>query len=139
MVSSGKSVKVQSIGADLGVAHVVEGSVRRAGNRVRVGVQLFDTGTGRHLWAERYDGDLSDIFALQDEITHQIVAALKVELTLGERARIAKRYTDNAHLTAWHTDERESAELPEGWGLNVSLARTLTRRGNDNALCQKEI
>ena len=65
----GRSVKVQSIGADLGVAYVVEGSVRKAGNRVRVTAQLIETGTGNHAWAERFDRDLEDIFAIQDEIT----------------------------------------------------------------------
>jgi len=72
----GKSVKVQSIGADLGVAYVVEGSVRKAGNRVRVTAQLVETGTGNHAWAERFDRDLEDIFAIQDEITRAIVTAL---------------------------------------------------------------
>ncbi len=76
----GKSVKVQEIGRDLGVAYVVEGSVRKAGNRVRVTAQLVEAATGNHVWAERYDRDLEDIFAVQDEITRAIVSILPVRL-----------------------------------------------------------
>ena len=76
----GKSVKVQEIGRDLGVAYVVEGSVRKAGNRVRITAQLVEAETGNHVWAERYDRDLEDIFAVQDEITRAIVSILPVRL-----------------------------------------------------------
>ena len=74
---------------------MLEGSVRRAANRVRINAQLIDAATGFHLWAQRYDRDLEDIFDLQDEITHAIVAALEVHLTPRERASIERRYTEN--------------------------------------------
>lgn len=91
----GKAVRVDEVGRELGVRFVLEGSVRKAGNQVRVTAQLVDATTGRHLWAERYDRDLRDIFALQDEITQKIVAALEVRLSEGERARLARKYTAN--------------------------------------------
>ena len=75
--------------------YVVEGSVRKAGNRVRINAQLVDATTGYHLWAERYDRDLQDIFAVQDEVTQKIVFALKVKLTEGEQARFRQAPTDN--------------------------------------------
>ena len=81
----GKSVLVKQVAQELGVRHVLEGSVRKAGKRVRINAQLIDATTGGHLWAERYDGDLEDIFSLQDEITAKIVSGLKVSLTGSER------------------------------------------------------
>jgi adenylate cyclase len=82
----GKPVDVRRLKGELGVSHVLEGSVRRAGARVRITAQLLDAGTGHHVWAERYDRDLQDIFAVQDEITREIVAALDVRLLRGEQA-----------------------------------------------------
>ncbi len=84
----GKAVKVQDIGRDLGVAYVVEGSVRKAGNQVRVTAQLIETATGNHLWAERYDRELEDVFAVQDEITRTIVGTVqgRVDLVGQQRA-----------------------------------------------------
>jgi adenylate cyclase len=82
----GKSVKVQQVGQELGVRYLLKGSVRKAGDRVRITAQLVDTTTGHHLWAERYDRDLRDIFALQDEITVNVMRAMQVELTEGEQA-----------------------------------------------------
>ena len=84
----GKAVDIRNVGRELGVRSVLEGSIRRAGNRVRITAQLIDAATGAHLWAERYDRDLTDIFAVQDEVTQQIVAALKVTLSPGERATL---------------------------------------------------
>jgi len=84
----GKSVKVQQVGKELGVRYILEGSVRKAGDRVRITAQLVDTATGGHLWSERYDRDLKDIFALQDEITMKILTAVRVKLTEGEQARL---------------------------------------------------
>jgi len=84
----GHSVDVRSVGRELDVKYVVEGSVRKAGTRVRVSVQLISCADGRHLWADRYDGDLNDVFQLQDKITREIVSALEVNLTAGEQARI---------------------------------------------------
>jgi adenylate cyclase len=89
----GKSVDIRTVGRELGVAAVLEGSIRRAGNRVRINAQLIDTAKGAHLWADRYDRELSDIFAVQDEVTRQIVEALKVTLTPAESVRIAQAPT----------------------------------------------
>jgi adenylate cyclase len=82
----GKPIKVQQVGQELGVQYVLEGSVRKAGDRVRITAQLIDAKTGHHLWAERYDRRLTDIFAVQDEITVNIVRAMQVKLTEGEQA-----------------------------------------------------
>jgi adenylate cyclase len=90
-----KAVKVQQVSKDLGVRYVLEGSVRKAGNRVRITAQLVDGIGGHHLWAERYDRELKDIFALQDEITMKILTALQVKLTVGEEARVYGKGTDN--------------------------------------------
>jgi TolB-like protein len=92
----GKTVNVQQVAEDLGVRYVLEGSVQRAGERVRINAQLVDGLTGRHLWAERYDREIGDIFALQDDITNHVVTALEVKLTEGEAARKSRRQTDNS-------------------------------------------
>jgi adenylate cyclase len=91
----GKPVKVQQVAEELGVRYVLEGGVQRVGERVRITAQLIDGLTGRHLWAERYDRQIGDIFALQDDITDQVVTALEVKLTEGEAARVQRRQTDN--------------------------------------------
>jgi len=91
----GKTVKVEEVGQELGVKYVLEGSVRKAENRVRITAQLVDTTTGGYLWAERYDRDLKDIFALQDEVTQKIVSALVVKLTEDERERLVRKGTDS--------------------------------------------
>ena len=86
-----KPVMVKQVSEELGVRYVVEGSIRKTGDRVRITAQLIDALSGHHLWAERYDRDLKDVFALQDEITMKVITALQVELTTGEMAgRIAK-------------------------------------------------
>ncbi|HXV81281.1 MAG TPA: adenylate/guanylate cyclase domain-containing protein [Candidatus Binatia bacterium] len=90
----GKPVKVDEVGRDLGVRYVLEGSVQKAADRVRINAQLVDAATSRHLWADRYDRDLQDVFAVQDEITKSIVTALEVVLTADEQRRTARRYTD---------------------------------------------
>jgi adenylate cyclase len=82
----GKPVKVKQISEELGVQYVLEGSVQRSANRVRITAQLIDALTGHHLWAERYDRDLKDIFALQDEVTSNILTAMRVKITEGEQA-----------------------------------------------------
>jgi len=91
----GKAIKIAKVGQELGVRHVLEGSVRKANGRVRITAQLVDATTEGHLWAERYDRDLKDIFALQDEVTQKIVAALAVKLTEDEKKRLERKYTDN--------------------------------------------
>ncbi len=88
----GKPVKVDQVSEELGVRYVLEGSVRRSGDRVRITVQLIDAVTGNHLWAERYERDLKDLFALQDEITVKILTTTQVKLTIGERALTTAKY-----------------------------------------------
>src|SRR5262249_4661460 len=91
----GKAVKVSEVSRELGVRYVLEGTLRKAGNRVRIAAQLIAGTTGGHLWAERYDRDLADIFAVQDEVTREIVSALAVKLTRGEQRRLERKGTDN--------------------------------------------
>src|SRR5262245_8892915 len=86
----GKAVKIREVGRDLGVRYVLEGGVQRSGSRVRITAQLVDATTGYHIWAERYDREVRDIFALQDEVTQQIVRALAVKLTEGEQGRLGR-------------------------------------------------
>ncbi len=86
---------MQDIGKDLGVGYVLEGSVRRAGDRLRITAQLIDAATGHHLWAERYDRQLVDIFDLQDEITNKIVSALSIELLGAEAEHLSQRPTSS--------------------------------------------
>ncbi len=90
----GKPVKVQQVAEELGVRYVLEGMVRVAGDRMRITVQLIDAMTGNHLWAERYDRELKHIFALQDDITQEVMTALQVKLTTGEQARVYGKGTD---------------------------------------------
>jgi TolB-like protein/class 3 adenylate cyclase/Flp pilus assembly protein TadD len=89
----GQAVNVPQVGRELGARYVVEGSVRRAGERIRITAQLIDAASGTHLWAERYDRDIKDIFELQDDVRQKIVAALAVKLTPVEKARLAQRPT----------------------------------------------
>jgi adenylate cyclase len=90
-----KSVNIQQIAEELGVRYVLEGSVRRADGLLRINAQLIDATTGGHLWAQRYDGELEDVFTLQDEITRKIVKALAVSLTPAEEIQQAKKQTSN--------------------------------------------
>jgi TolB-like protein/Flp pilus assembly protein TadD len=94
-----KAVQVQRVAEELGVQYVLQGSIQKSGDRLRITAQLIDALAGRHLWSERYDREMKEIFGLQDEITLKIVEALQVELTAGEQARIDRRGTDN--LEAW--------------------------------------
>ena len=91
----GKAVKVQDVSKELGVRYVLEGSVRKADNQVRITAQLIDATTGGHLWSERYDRPLQDIFALQDEVVQKIVTTLKLQLTLQEQGILVRKTTDN--------------------------------------------
>ena len=103
----GKPVKVEQVGRDLGVAFVLEGSVRKAGVRVRVTAQLIDAKTSGHVWAERFDRDLTDIFAIQDEITHAIVDQLKVKLLPQEKKAIGQAPTDNVEAYTYYLRGRD--------------------------------
>ena len=98
-VFKNQSVNIRKVGQELGVAYVVEGSVRKVGNRVRITAQLVEAETGNHLWAERYDRELDDIFAVQDEITQRIVGALQPEIGEAELKRARLRSPDT--LDAW--------------------------------------
>ena len=100
----GQSPKVQDVGRELGVQYVVEGSVRKAGNRARITAQLVEAASGNHLWAERYDRDLDDIFAVQDEVTNAIVTA--IEPTLGSAERDRARRKPTGRLDAWESYQR---------------------------------
>ena len=90
-VFKGQTRDIREIGRTLGVRYVLEGSVRKAGNRVRLAAQLIDSLNGSHVWADRFEGDLDDVFELQDRITQDIVAALEVSLTFGEEARVWRK------------------------------------------------
>jgi adenylate cyclase len=103
----GKSVNVQEVCKELGVRYVLEGSVRKAGARVRVTGQLIDGSDGGHVWADRYDRDLTDIFAIQDEITHAIVEQLKVKLLPQERRSIDRTPTDNVEAYTYYLRGRQ--------------------------------
>jgi adenylate cyclase len=122
----GRSVKVQEISRDLGVRYVLEGSIRKAGNRVRITAQLIDAGSGGHLWAERFDRDLTDIFATQDEVVERIVGALAVTLTRGEAQRLRRRATGS--VDAYESWLRAREVLARGSRDSVVEARALHRR-----------
>jgi adenylate cyclase len=98
-IYKGKAVDVKRAARELGVRYVLEGSVRKGGSRVRITAQLIDAATGNHVWADRYDSDLSDIFALQDEITHKVVAAIEPKLLEAEAMRSQGRSPDD--FGAW--------------------------------------
>ncbi len=109
----GKPVKVKQVSQELGVRYVLEGSVQKAGNKVRVNAQLIEGTTGHHLWAERYDRDLKDLFALQDEIIETIVRTLAVKINEAERARVLRKRTENLEaydylLRGWHHYDRST-------------------------------
>jgi len=118
----GKSVPMKQIAEELGVGYLVEGSVRKSGDRIRITAQLNDAATGSQLWAERYDRNLSDIFAVQDEITEAIVAAIEPQLYAAEHFRARRRAPEN--LDAWHLVMRALAHF---WRVTVE----------DNAMAQR--
>ena len=91
----GRSVDVRAVGRELGVRSVLEGSIHRAGQRVRITAQLIGAESGGHLWGDRYDRDLTDIFEVQDDVTHRIVDALKVTLSPAEKARLSESEPSN--------------------------------------------
>jgi TolB-like protein/Tfp pilus assembly protein PilF len=98
-VYKGKTVHLKQVAGELGVGYVVEGSVRKGGDRVRITAQLNDVATGSHIWAERYDRDLADVFAVQDEITEAIVAAIEPQLYAAENFRARRKAPDS--MDAW--------------------------------------
>ena len=120
----GKPVKVQQVSEELGVRYVLEGSVRKGGDKIRITAQLIDALTGNHLWAKRYDRNIDDIFAVQDEITKEIITAMQVKLTEGEQARTAARGTNNleAYLKCLQANEHAHRINPESNALAKQLA-----------------
>src|SRR5206468_388203 len=129
----GQSVNVCEIARKLGVTHVLEGSVRKVGHRVRINAQLIDGASGGHLWAERFDRDLTDIFTIQDEISKAIVAALKLKLLPEEKKAIEQRRTNSAEaynlyllarqywLTGNHGDARREERVMRICGRAVEI------------------
>jgi adenylate cyclase len=117
----GRAVKVQQVSEELGVRYVLEGSVQKSGKRLRVTAQLIDATSGHHLWSERYDRDMEDLFTLMDEITKEIVVALQIELTHGEQAAI---WQDTDNLEAW-------GHAVKGYSLHQRYTKT------DNAKARK--
>jgi adenylate cyclase len=120
----GKPVKVQRVAEELGVRYVLEGSVRKAGDKIRITAQLIDALNGHHLWSKRYDRNLSDIFALQDEITKNIITAMQVRLTTGEEVKAAAKGTNNleAYLKFLKANELLDRINPESNALAKQLA-----------------
>ncbi|MDH4241172.1 MAG: adenylate/guanylate cyclase domain-containing protein, partial [Phycisphaerae bacterium] len=120
----GKPVKVQQVSEELGVRYVLEGSVRKGGDKIRITAQLIDAITGNHLWAEQYDRDLKDIFAVQDEITKNIITAMQVKLTKGEEVKAASKGTKNleAYLKYLQANELVNKINPESNALAKQLA-----------------
>jgi TolB-like protein/Tfp pilus assembly protein PilF len=119
---------LREIGKELGVASVLEGSVRRAGNRVLVNVQLIDTATDQHLWAERYDRTLTDSISLQGELASEIAAALRSTLTPEEKARVETKRTDNPDAYVAYLRGREFQLRPETSRENLSSAETFYKQ-----------
>jgi TolB-like protein/class 3 adenylate cyclase/Flp pilus assembly protein TadD len=129
-IYKGKAIDVKRAARELGVRYVLEGSVRKGGNRVRITAQLIDAATGNHIWADRYDGDLSDIFALQDEITHKVVAAIEPKLLEAEAVRSQNRSPED--LGAWDMVMHANSlfwrlNKPDGEAAVAMLRRAVTQ------------
>ncbi|MFO1059640.1 MAG: adenylate/guanylate cyclase domain-containing protein [Dongiaceae bacterium] len=122
----GRQADVRAIGRELGVGYLLEGSVRRAGERIRVTCQLVETAGGGQLWAERFDRSLTDVFALQDELTREIVAALKLRLTPEQQSRLGRRGTADVEAYTMFLRGREQALLMSRGG-NAEARRLLGR------------
>src|SRR5262245_33534606 len=115
-IYKGRTVDIKQIGRELGVRYVLEGSVRKSGNRVRITAQLIEAATGAHTWAERYDRDLADIFAVQDEITGSVVNAIEPAMAQAEQQRVSRKLPDSLdaweayHRGLWHFLKQEPGE-----------------------------
>ena len=125
----GRAVDVKQVGRDLGVRYVLEGSVRKAGNRIRVTAQLVEAQTGNHVWAERYDRDLADIFAVQDEITEAATIAVAPAIADAERQRAMRRAPEN--LDVWAAYQRGLWHLTKATGDDDAIAQDLFRQSID--------
>jgi adenylate cyclase len=122
----GRSVDLKQVGRELGVRYVLEGSVRKGGNRLRITAQLVEAETGNHIWAERYDRDIGDIFAVQDEITERVVAAIEPELYAAENIRSQRKLPES--LDAWECVIRALAAIGRGTPDASTEAEWLCRR-----------
>ena len=122
----GKAVDVRQVARELGVRYVLEGSVRKAGNRVRITGQLIDAATGTHLWADRFDGGLEDIFELQDQVASRVVGAIEPRLRLSEGDRVSRKPTEN--LDAYDLYLRARAQSYKRTEESVAEALRLARR-----------
>ena len=122
----GRAVDVRQVGQELGVRHVLEGSIRKSGNRMRITAQLVDTMSGDHIWAERYDRKIEDIFDIQDEITRNIVVELQVKLGTGELSRLTASGTDN--IEAWGLVMQAGVLVEAHSRDDTTLAKQLTRK-----------
>ena len=131
-----QAVKVQQVQQELGVRYVLEGSIRKSGNRVRITAQLVDAGTGGHVWAERFDRQLDDIFAVQDEVTKKIVSALEIKLTKKEAAQLTGSATSNIEAYDYYLRGIEKFRLKSRDGNNQ--ARRLFEKAIvcESALCR---
>src|SRR5512133_1834219 len=109
----GKASNVREIGKALGVATILEGSVRRVGNRVRVNVQLINADTDEHMWAEDYDRDLTDVFAIQTDLAQQIASALQAKLSPNEKERLDRRPTQNSDAYLLFIQAHDYANRPD--------------------------
>ncbi len=117
----GKGYDIGKIGKELNVHSVLEGSIRKAGNKLRITAQLINVSDGYHLWSEKYDRDMEDIFAIQDEISLAIVDNLKVKLLRGEKDKLVKRYTDNLEAYSLNLKGRYywNSLTSEGWEKSI--------------------
>jgi adenylate cyclase len=125
----GKVVDVGQVSRELGLRYVLEGSIRRSGNRIRVTRRLIDATTGNHVWAEKYDRDLADIFAVQDEITQAVAAAIGPAIDSAERQRALRKPPDN--LGAWEAYQRGMWHLAKHDVNEALQARTFFQRAID--------
>jgi adenylate cyclase len=121
-----QNLDIREVGRQLGVRYVLEGSIRRSGDRLRITAQLIDAADGTHVWAERYDRRVHDIFDIQDELTKEIVTALRIKLTDGEQAGVWLRSTNN--VEAWGCAMRGADHLWRGTAANIAEARSLLER-----------
>jgi adenylate cyclase len=125
-IYKGRAVDVKLVARELGVRYVVEGSVRRDGSRVRITAQLIDAESGSHMWAERFNRDLADIFAVQDEITRAVTVAIEPAISHAERQRALKRLPE--HLGAWEAYQRALWHWSKQDSTNLTIARNLIQQ-----------
>ena len=131
-VYKGRSVDVREAAKQLGVRYILEGSVRKSGNRIRITAQLIDARDGTHVWAERYDRSIEDIFAIQDEITLVLATEMQVKLTEGEQARL--RYTTTHNVEAWTCWVQGLVPLPTRRSLKKKIGFRASLLGKRSAL-----